>query len=279
MPPPRLTPAATAALSLATLGAALMAASPAAAAVVYTLGAGYGPAAKQYTYVAPGYVTAAAGPFAFDKCSVDTCIDVQFQPGTTGFFGPADRVISREVFVGSGIATYYDDFAPGALQTAGFHPVPVGGHHLSVAEVGDYAQGSVLYLFDSPVGVFTFLSPGALTGDTGPRTAASCLYTGDYTCGAVDFDFGAPGAEDIFSVALVDQTGSGFIAHLRFEGGAFAGPGTYGGANNTRLSVIALPGGFAPPAVGVPEPGAWALMIAGFALVGGVARARRRSWV
>jgi len=255
------------ALALAVAAAAVIGATPSEASVAY-LFSGFSIAGGGSVQVTPGYLTQTTG----FSCAYP-CLSLDFDPAPSadGYF---DRVSATADNGGGSLLGQWDNYAAGVFGRTG---VAVGAYStLAVADVGDYAPDSFLYLLDSPVGVFTYLSHGPLSGDTGPLAPTACLYTGDYHCGAAGFDFAGaePGAEDVFSVALNDVTGGGSIVHLRFGAGAFGAPGFHFGANNARLAVIALPGGTAPPA-GVPEPAAWALLLTGFTLAGAALRRRR----
>lgn len=97
---------------------------------------------------------------------------------------------------------------------------------------------------------------------------------------SIDYGFGAfeaaNGQLDLRRIRAIELSGdlrnemtlSGFVS--------FAGFATFGGAY-APTNVI-NPGVSQPGAGAVPEPGTWALMIAGFGLAGGALRQRRRRW-
>ena len=246
---------------------------PARATVAYVYGQGQGAGSEQFLYLAPDYVTQDTAALPYAQCTSGECISIRFDTAPSGG-GNVDRVVAAQS-AGNGVLTYVESYAAGDIGRAGIH-VGAFNNTLSVSELGTWTPGSVLYLLDSRVGVFSYVSAGFITADTGPLRAASCLFTGGYACGGLSFDVGdGAGIQDVAGVRLSDGFGGDFQANLRFQHGAFGAAGTYYGANNTRLGVIALPGGVIPPTA-VPEPETWALLLAGFALLGQMLRVRRR---
>lgn len=246
----------------AVTGLALLGTAPARAAVVYA----YSRPDVQYVMVRPDFVTGAA-TLPFDSCAPATCVSAAFQPDTGG----GDRLVLTET---AGATTH--DFDDGAFGMQGIHRD--GDALLAVAEVGPYAEGSVLYLLSSPRGVFSYISDGLLTGDTANLPMTSCLATGNTTCATIRFDFGElPGSNDTILFRLIPSGGPSTLIEYDFARGAFGQAGAYFSEDSflRRLAVIPLPGGVSAPG-GVPEPTTWALLITGFGAVGGLARRRRR---
>ncbi len=126
----------------------------------------------------------------------------------------------------------------------------------------------------APADLLSFSATGSLTG---ALTAGSQTFTlsGNSADGVIFRFVGGPNSF---------QSGAGFY----FADGAFSAPGTYGtvlfgSAQAGRLVVTNMAGGGGGSGGGgggggrpvVPEPATWAMMIAGFGLVGGVMRRRR----
>ena len=249
----------------AVAGLALLGTAPAHAAIVYA----YSRPGAQYVMVRPDFVTGNTTQ-AFDSCAPAACVSAAFQQ-----IGGGDRLVVTEN--DGGFHTTTHDFDDGAFGTQGIHRD--GDAMLAIADVGSYAKGSVLYLLSSPRGVFSYISDGLLDGDTAFLAMTSCLASGHETCGGIRFDFAElAGSPDRIVFRLFPSSGSSTLIDYDFPRGAFGQAGAYFAEDSflRRLAVIPLPGGASPPAA-VPEPMTWALLIAGFGAVGGMARRRRRA--
>ncbi|WP_293374306.1 PEPxxWA-CTERM sorting domain-containing protein [Phenylobacterium sp. SCN 70-31] len=144
---------------------------------------------------------------------------------------------------------------------------------------------------------FTLVTPGFITNGT--FTPDSCTDdNAGYVCGQMEFDnfanqFNVGG--DFLSLGYSyedDNTAFGGGAFYFFAPGAFGAAGTYTNVGwpingqpisdepygccfgNAGFATLVVSG--SPTVGGVPEPGAWALMILGFGGVGATLRNRRR---
>lgn len=92
------------------------------------------------------------------------------------------------------------------------------------------AQAAVVYAFNGPSGISTYLSPGFVSADTGPQSFASCDNQGGFACQSVAFDV-APsgfGAVDTAALQFVDSSnGSASTLQYKFAAGAFSTEGIH----------------------------------------------------
>ena len=138
------------------------------------------------------------------------------------------------------------------------------------ADYGTGISGPLQVPVNALVGVF--VGPG-VPGGTAPAQL-------DYTSG-LDFTTATPGLDQIFFIGDgLTGTGSGTSQTFDVPTGASRlylgtadGSGWY---NNTGAYAVTVSGnGLGAPIAGVPEPGAWAMMLLGFGGVGVMTRRRR----
>jgi len=103
------------------------------------------------------------------------------------------------------------------------------------------AEAAVIYAFEGPGGLSTYVSQGFVTADTGPLAFSSCLNQGGVVCGTVQFDV-APsglGARDVAVLSALDNGMGGpgtFVYH--FDAGALATEGIHRINSAAAMAVI-----------------------------------------
>jgi len=103
------------------------------------------------------------------------------------------------------------------------------------------AEAAVIYAFEGPGGLSTYVSQGFVTADTGPLAFSSCLNQGGVVCGTVQFDV-APsglGARDVATLSALDNGMGGpgaFIYH--FDAGTLATEGVQRINGGAAMAVI-----------------------------------------
>lgn len=151
-----------------------------------------------------------------------------------------------------------------------------------------FAGGSGFYRIDAGTGAATFigdtgigiggLTYNSITGQlVGTNDGGGDFYAIDRNTGALTLLGGAGGLNDSDSAfdagtdtyLTVDWSGNFFRTNL-------AGPGrTLIASLGAAFDGIAILAPVGPPGPAVPEPASWAMLIAGFGLVGAIARRRR----
>jgi hypothetical protein len=135
------------------------------------------------------------------------------------------------------------------------------------------ADAAVTYTFDAgAAGGFTYVAPDILTAsDTFPALFdfSSCSL-GGVACVASDYIFlsirgGGGGLVDI-----VGMSNAGNFIQNSFDGASFGTNGSHVSFQDPSITLTV-----SGAATGVPEPGAWSLLIAGFGLIGLTQRRRR----
>ncbi|WP_337187331.1 PEPxxWA-CTERM sorting domain-containing protein [Phenylobacterium sp.] len=146
--------------------------------------------------------------------------------------------------------------------------------------VAGAAQAAVTYAFSSTYFAFEYVSPDYVTGPLAVDLTGnpSCVGLGR-TCSAAFFPPDLAGnPADTLSFTVAEPAGFTQIGYFYFPTGAFSTPGTYQDAFFDRESWLFAGGTLTvsgrPDPGGVPEPGAWVLMIAGFGLAGHALRRR-----
>jgi len=162
---------------------------------------------------------------------------------------------------------------------------PVVGDRCPAATVTIFDGGGFTSTGASNFGAFTASESHCIGGPppTAPGATAVHYEQGLFTYTFADGDTLSGSYDGVLSnisAGLVDNV-QNFVIDAgtgRFAGatGSFEGLGTIDFTHGAPLSKITITDGvvFAP---GIPEPTTWALLVAGFGAVGGVARARRRS--
>lgn len=103
------------------------------------------------------------------------------------------------------------------------------------------AEAAVIYAFEGPGGLSTYVSQGFVTADTGPLAFSSCLNQGGVVCGTVQFDV-APsglGARDVAVLSALDNGMGGpgtFTYH--FDAGALSTEGIHRINGAAAMAVI-----------------------------------------
>jgi hypothetical protein len=153
--------------------------------------------------------------------------------------------------------------ALGTLQIQAFNAGSISFRSVSAIVLGGqtFAAGSNLLSYSFGSGLATL----AGSGRSGSINVAGTA--GDFTVSSDFLDFAAVGEHD-FAVML-----SGLSANLGFTAGqvlnGFTGTGNMQFNTNVGASVIP----------GIPEPANWLMLIMGFGVVGGLARARRSTLI
>jgi hypothetical protein len=205
---------------------------------------------------------------SFDNLSGDisnqTINGVQF---VNSFGNPWDVVTAASTFTTSGFTGVIDPATNTLPATSGHNILSPGGSALvpgpSLGQVDDLELvfSNDLPAFGLDVLFQSYdLSPGVyiLVFDSSAHTIASYLLNGNGAPG------GAPGGSDFFGVTSTAGNIRGLLISDLDNNNIF--PDANLGYDTFR---------FGPSARGVPEPGLWALMVAGFGLLGGLARRRR----
>jgi hypothetical protein len=140
------------------------------------------------------------------------------------------------------------------------------------------AQAAVTYKFESEIGSFTYLSADFVTGlryvDPADLTACASVRGGCWITFFPDIIAPRPEASLGFETRVTNQPS--IETFFFFAPGAFSAPGVYSALLNGEIASLTVSGAPGPlPTISVPEPGTWALMIAGFGLAGATLRRRQ----
>lgn len=245
---------------------------------------------RAFTYISNGPLTADVGGGFDANAAPNSChaalgpcvaIGLDISPS---FNGNRDVVALKVADPRGGMSSGFFTFAAGSLTNPGFYQsqVPNGTASLLVADIGDYAAGSVGYVFMNGGNAFAYVSPSLVTADVGDGFDANAAPTFCHArlgpCLGIGLDVSPSfnGNRDVVALKVADPRGGASSGFFTFAPGSLTSTGFFHAQapNATAsLQVFTLPGGIT--AGGVPEPAAWALMIAGLGLTGGALRRRR----
>ena len=113
------------------------------------------------------------------------------------------------------------------------------------------AQAAVVYAFQTTAGLSTYISPGFVTADTGPRAFGGCANAPGFVCQSITFD-AAPSGAGAFDVATVRATdtsnGTPNVFDLRLAAGTLSQEGIHVINAANAMAVIEI-GDYSPGGV------------------------------
>lgn len=113
------------------------------------------------------------------------------------------------------------------------------------------ADAAVVYAFQAPGGLSTYLSPGFVGADTGPHPFAGCVNSDGLVCQSVAFDVASPGGGGFDTATLrAFDSSLGVVRefNLKFAAGDFGREGIHVINAATAMAVIEV-GDFSPGSV------------------------------